>query len=136
SRSLCDWSSDVCSSDLDYNSSENYVVRSFQTVVWFVYPLTTIVPNYSAFRKWNRHLYQSASLGASISEKFESETAMNCIIPRNARLLGSSIVFPTRRIRLVDSLFRCCAFERKYGGRLPHQHLSFSGWRVCRYRPI
>jgi hypothetical protein len=23
-------------------------------MVWFVYPLTTIVPNYSAFRKWNR----------------------------------------------------------------------------------
>src|SRR4029453_5466905 len=56
SRSLCDWSSDVCSSDLDYNSSENYVVRSFQMMVWLVYPLTTIVPNYSAFRKRNRFL--------------------------------------------------------------------------------
>jgi hypothetical protein len=26
-------------------------------MVWFVYPLTTIVPNYSAFRKWNRRSF-------------------------------------------------------------------------------
>jgi len=63
----------------------------------------------------SKALREQAS-GASINEKVESETLVDCITPRNARLLGSSIIFATGPIRLVNSLHRCCAFGRKYGG--------------------